>query len=826
MQRNSNSLIQTRMVSTAVSVAAGFYLFLTKFRRSSAGKAITQRTFLKTSDEAVARSEAKFRAVFEQAALGIGRVNFSNARWMDVNTAFCDMLGRSKDEMLTLPWTAITHPDDVQLDLEPFKRMARGELESYSVEKRFIHKNGHHVWARLTLSLVRDTGGQPDYEIAIIQDITQSKRAHEELRMTEKRFRSVMESMSEGLMLFDCHQNLIYQNPASLRIHGFDPQHEGTIRQHELPTTWNAWDETERPITYEEWPVSRVFRHERFKDQVLHVQRVETGQKFFASYNGCPIYDTNGHLVLGFITIREITNEIHSRKRVEKLLKEQEDARQTHELIMKAARIGTYEWDVVRDQHHWSNETEEFFGYEPGTFPGTTEGFILRVHPDDRNWVSAFITKLFEKKQGYHETNYRAQRPDGSIVWLSVRGVAFYNSSGKPTRILGVLADITEQHQAQELIKQSEERLALALDATRMGVWEWFPSENRLIWSDQMKRLWDYEPGEFSAKLDAFWARMHPEDLVRVENTLSMTFNKKVDYDVEYRLIWKDSSVHWIHARGKLALDQSHNIVRMIGTAIEITQEKEAELALEGALRTRDEFISIASHELKTPLTSMQMQMQMLNRTLSKKGLESVDPKYLLKVVNVSIRQMQKLDRLVEDMLDISRINTGRLSIEKETVELGELVQEVVERFREQLNLARCEPRLKIESGVIGIWDRFRIDQVLSNLISNVIKYAPGGPVEITLKSTSENSAYLSIRDHGAGIPREAKERIFDRFERAVSHTQVSGLGLGLFIVGQILKLHGGSIRVQSELGQGSEFIVELPLMDEEPNPKKQTELS
>ncbi|KMQ52720.1 Signal transduction histidine kinase [Chitinispirillum alkaliphilum] len=139
-------------------------------------------TGLKLAGQELRKSEEKFRAIFEQAGVGIGRVRFDDARWIDVNTAFCDMLGYSADELKATPWPEITHPEDIDLDLVPFKQMAAGDLESYSVEKRFIHKKGHHVWARLTLSLVNDEQGRPDYEIAIIEDITERKKAEAELK--------------------------------------------------------------------------------------------------------------------------------------------------------------------------------------------------------------------------------------------------------------------------------------------------------------------------------------------------------------------------------------------------------------------------------------------------------------------------------------------------------------------------------------------------------------------------------------------------------------------------------------------------------------------
>ncbi|SNB45945.1 PAS domain S-box protein [Geobacter sp. DSM 9736] len=166
----------------------------------------------KQAEDALRRSEQKFRAVFEQAAVGIARVSFTDARWMDINEAFYQMLGYTVEEMLATPWPDITHPEDVDLDLVPFRRMAVGELENYSVEKRFIHKDGHHVWARLTLSLVKDVAGNPDYEIAIIENISEYKYAENRLRENEARFRGIFENAAVGISLFDRSGRLMQAN--------------------------------------------------------------------------------------------------------------------------------------------------------------------------------------------------------------------------------------------------------------------------------------------------------------------------------------------------------------------------------------------------------------------------------------------------------------------------------------------------------------------------------------------------------------------------------------------------------------------------------------
>ena len=184
------------------------------------------------------------------------------------------------------------------------------------------------------------------------------KRAEAALRESEQRFRCVVENMSEGLLLFDAEGNLTYQNPASLRIHGFGDPGAGHVENENLPATWKGWDDTGRPMSFEEWPISRVLRRERFQDQTLRAVRVETGQEFYASYNGCPIVDANGRLAFGFITIREITEQ----RKAEMALRESEERLR---LALAATELGAWDYDPVTGALAWDARCKELFGLPP-----------------------------------------------------------------------------------------------------------------------------------------------------------------------------------------------------------------------------------------------------------------------------------------------------------------------------------------------------------------------------------------------------------------------------------------------------------------------------
>ncbi len=229
------------------------------------------------------------------------------------------------------------------------------------------------------------------------------------------------------------------------------------------------------------------------------------------------------------------------------------------------------------------------------------------------------------------------------------------------------------------------------------------------------------------------------------------------------------------------------------------------------AIRARDEFLSIASHELRTPLTPLQLQLQRLVNQLEKESSLNGSSNGMKIALKRSERQVLRLTALVENLLDVSRITSGHLRIQPEWVDLVEVLRDVVGRFTEELGRAGCEVDLDAGESVVGQWDRLRIEQVVTNLIANAIKYGSGKPIEIRLIKNGRTAGF-SIRDNGIGIAPEQQTRIFGRFERAVSTRAYGGLGLGLYIAQQILDAHGGRIRVESAPNQGARFIVELPL--------------
>lgn len=229
------------------------------------------------------------------------------------------------------------------------------------------------------------------------------------------------------------------------------------------------------------------------------------------------------------------------------------------------------------------------------------------------------------------------------------------------------------------------------------------------------------------------------------------------------------------------------------------------------AIQVRDQFLSIASHELRTPLTPLRMQLQMLKRFIERDDLERMTPERLRHMAETADAQVVRLTRLVDDLLDVARINAGKFRLEKQPVDLVALVREAMERYGPQLAAAGCTVDLSVPDQMEGLWDPFRVEQAFTNLLINATKYAPRSPIAVSMAREADE-AVLAVEDQGIGIADEDRDRIFRRYERIPTGSSVSGLGLGLFITRQIVEGHGGTIRVESARGKGATFTIRLPI--------------
>jgi PAS domain S-box-containing protein len=245
---------------------------------------------------------------------------------------------------------------------------------------------------------------------------------------------------------------------------------------------------------------------------------------------------------------------------------------------------------------------------------------------------------------------------------------------------------------------------------------------------------------------------------------------------------------------------------------LQLKQEQLARAEAEKGIRLRDDFIAVASHELKTPLTALSMQIQILPKLLREVDFSGKD--HFCSLLENSLKQLEHFLDLVDNLLDVSRINAGRMILQKQRVSLSEIISRTLEQYKAELQAAGCAVEIDLDPTIQGRWDPIRIGQIIVNLLTNAMKYGARNPIEITARLEG-NRAKLVVRDHGIGIEKADQKKIFERFERATPVTRYRGLGLGLYITRQIVRAHGGTIRVESEIGKGSTFVIDLPIQTE-----------
>ncbi|HET7505064.1 MAG TPA: PAS domain S-box protein [Kofleriaceae bacterium] len=356
----------------------------------------------------------------------------------------------------------------------------------------------------------------------------------------------------------------------------------------------------------------------------------------------------------------------------------------------------------------------------------------------------------------------------------------------------------------------SEARFRLLVEAVEdYAIFMLDPDGRVATWNAGARRIKGYEAREIIGR---HFSVFYPEDDLRAGKTeyeLEVASREGRFEDEGWRLR-KDGSRFWANVVITALRAPDGHLVGFAKVTRDLTERRKLETErvqlahAQEAIRLRDEFLSLASHELKTPLAVLQLQLEVLHDRIG-----TGDPAVLAKIERGS-RACLRLAELIEALLDVSRIATGRFELQLQRSDLSEIVAGAVDRMHEIAEAAGCALSITTEPAP-GVWDRSRIDQVITNLVSNAIRYAAGAPIEIAVSATAD-TVTIEVRDHGPGLPDGQLARIFERFERAASMRHYGGLGLGLYVVRQIIEAHGGSVSAKNATGGGACFTVRLPL--------------
>jgi len=378
---------------------------------------------------------------------------------------------------------------------------------------------------------------------------------------------------------------------------------------------------------------------------------------------------------------------------------------------------------------------------------------------------------------------------DKRLVWVNVTTI-LYEDQGE-TYGFTVLDDITGIKQLED----AQRRLNLALKYSRMAVWEFDLVNNSVYRSEGHDEIFGYKKQQDDWTIESYYTHFEEKDLFKFRNALSSIVpGGKID--LQARLITANGTVRWVNIQGVLEADQKGKLIKILGTISDITRDKLIE-------RHKDDFISVASHEMKTPVTSLKATLQLLDR------MKSELPPAVQQLITLANRSVGKMIALIDDLLNAGKSYNDQLKLRKSAFNLSELMDECCGHLRVQGVAVRIEGDQDIRVRA----DAERIERVMVNLLSNAVKYSPlNEPIVIRIDK-SATAVKIAVMDKGMGIPPEKQTLLFERYYQAnTSEGAYSGLGLGLYISSEIIKKHGGEMDVISEVGQGSTFWFTLPL--------------
>jgi PAS domain S-box-containing protein len=463
---------------------------------------------------------------------------------------------------------------------------------------------------------------------------------------------------------------------------------------------------------------------------------------------------------------------------------------------------------------------EEVWGRSCRSLYEQPRSFLEAIHPDDREAVA--VQSLARQARGdATDVEYRVVRPDGSVRWVRDRGFPVREATGRVYRIAGIAEDVTAARSAGEALRQSEDQFHTLADSIPQLAWMARP-DGHITWYN---RRWYEYTGTTPEQMQGWgWQSVHDRaDLPRVLKNWKAALAAGRPWEDTFRLRRHDGAMRWHLSRALPVRDERGQVVRWFGTNTDITDRMEAEAALWEADRRKDEFLAMLAHELRNPLAPIRNAVHVLRL------LGPLDSN-LQRVRDVIGRQVLHLSRLVDDLLDVSRITRGMVMLRRAPVELAAILARAVETSRPLLDARRQELSVRLPAESLRVEaDATRLAQVVSNLLNNAAKFtAEGGHVWLTAERQG-GEAVVRVRDDGVGIPAELLPKVFDLFtqgDRSLARSE-GGLGVGLTLVRSLVELHGGRALARSEgPGMGSEFEVRLPALDARPAPARGAEES
>ena len=731
------------------------------------------------------------------AGIGIAHVGL-DGRFLLCNRRFAEITGFAPAELQQLTFHDITHPDDLADDIDHARHLADGKIPTYSMEKRYIRKDGQPIWIRLTGSLVRNEQGAPHYFIAAIEDIEIRKRAEAQAL----RWQHLFESAEFGLVQVDLASNrFIEVNPTFARQRGYTPEElQGRSLLDIYPP--EAQERLRQNLDLIDSTGHAVF-------EAVHQRK--DGSCFPVLVEATVIKDDGGRPICRVAYALDISE----RKQIEEALRSAhaENARHLAQLetVLDNMTEGLVVADLEGKVYHWNRAALEMHGF------ATLDECRRRLHEFrhifeladlDGNLLPFERWPLSRILQGEHIKNLELQLRRLGSEWrriYSYSGALAKGSNHAPLFAVLNISDVTERKRSEAALQ----RYQLIADHSRDIILFIRRADGRILDANYAaSKVYGYSHEELLA-LTVYDLRA-VSSLEQAESQLAAADERGLLFETMHRR--KDGSTFPVGVSSQGSTIAGERV--LISVVRDITQRKryEEELlrareAAEAASQAKSRFLASVSHEIRTPMTvflGALEQLQQLDRNPQRRQL-----------LDLAEQSAQRLHALINDVLDFSRIEAERLELEAEPFDLPDCLEKVMRMMQPladdkglvlALDVAPALPRY-----VVG--DQYRLEQVLINLVSNAIKFTAQGGVRVAVQADGERLAF-AVSDTGIGIPEDKQELIFQVFSQVDSSStrRFGGTGLGLAISRRLVELMGGAIGVRSRAGVGSEFFFSLPL--------------
>jgi len=659
-------------------------------------------------------------------------------------------------------------------------------------EIRYLHSQ----W-----KVMHDAQGRAVRVIGVNRDDTEVYQLAHEAKALREELDLVLQLADIGLWRHDLHTGLLHLDERASRHAGVPYRPQGITqaeaRAHmhpdDLAMVQAGADETLRTGVW----TDQTIRYRRPDGGIRHVLSRRTLQR-----------DVDGRPRAFVGVLLDETERVERARQAQALAQRLESA-------AEAARIGL--WTTLVDDDvkpDWNSRMFELFGLDPAQGPLRLGEWLRHcAHPEDRARVAELSARWLREGSGPIEIEFRALHPDGRMRWLVTRGRIRQASPDAPRRAEGVTIDITEQQETLQRLRESVERVELTATAVGLGSWDFDVATRVVVWDKGMFRLRGVSSPRRRVTRDEVMSHVHPEDLPRVRDEQESRLQDDQGWRSAFRVIWPDGTVRWLASRSSTVHDARGQLVRRIGLNWDITEVMQAEQAMRerevavAESRAKSRFLSRISHELRTPLNAVLGFTQLLRHERTQADAEERQ-RWLGHIHDAG----HHLLALIDDVLDLSRAESGDLRLQLQPVSLAELVAAtlpLVEREARAREVTLVVDALPADT-VQG--DRVRLRQVLLNLLSNAIKYnRPGGRVQVSAR-VADGQLGLQVADTGRGIDPDQLRAAFEPFNRlGAEGLGIEGTGIGLAIAKALVEQMQGRIDAHSRPGEGSVFSFTLP---------------